>query len=886
MRLGAASLPSPEDVFRWLQGRRAQLGATSCLFRPTTRAAVTDVGEFVAGTTATLVIPAGGRVVVASDLYLRAISDPSSEMTTTELARRLERWVEPGALVLAGNTFELRAEPNNAPAKALRSHPRLLAALQRFAATPGHDVVILAGDHDRAISTDDRISGEVRQLLGAQVATTLDLEITTGVAIERVRIEHGDQLGSTNNNDARRRSVLLHQQGYRGYISGHTHRAELIDLDGCFYANAGCNTRVLDVLQTRAAFSSVSRSARRSGWVELEAGAELHVELWLAHSPTTTMTRRHRLIVRSQPELPLRPAMVASLAAHQMWPEPPPVADGRRVRRIAATAIAAVGLVDLVSALTPPMRSRLAGINQVMPFAVPESATFATAALGLVLLLLAGSVRHGRRRAWSVALYVLAASIVANLLKGIDFEEAVVSLAVAAYLISTGKYFRGAANRGSTRAAGLLLAAVAAGALVASWLTALFTHAPVAGVITGFASRFVGVGGHPLPDALEDVSAALTAIGLTTLVAATWLLLRPRRSIENDPNVDAKAWDLVQLHSSGTLDYFALRDDKARFIWGDTVVPYAVRGGVAVVSPDPIGPSDERSEAWTAFRRHAAENGWSIAVIGAADNWLPVYRSNGMTVIYAGDEAVVDVKSFSLSGGRNKSLRQAVNRVAAAGYHIEFCDPADLDPTRALQLTDMLATSRRGDVERGFSMTLSRLFDPRDRGLLLAIAIDAQGDPAAFCQFVPASGINGYSLDITRRAAGEHPNGLVDFVIVNTIEHLRGLGGRGLALNFATMRAILAGEVADTWLNRRNRSLLDRLGRDMQIESLWRFNAKYDPTWVPRYVIVDGPDQVLSAVLAVASTESLWELPVVGRFLKPATPTRRRRHVGPRRRGV
>ena len=173
-------------------------------------------------------------------------------------------------------------------------------------------------------------------------------------------------------------------------------------------------------------------------------------------------------------------------------------------------------------------------------------------------------------------------------------------------------------------------------------------------------------------------------------------------------------------------------------------------------------------------------------------------------------------------------------------------------------------------------MTLSRLFDPRDRGLLLAIAVDAHDDPAAFCQFVPAPGINGYSLDITRRAGGAHPNGLVDFVIVNTIEHLRDQGGRGLALNFATMRAVLAGEVADTWLNRRNRSLLNRLGRDMQIESLWRFNAKYDPTWVPRYVIVDGPDQVLSAALAVATTESLWELPFVGRFLKPATATRRR----------
>ena len=750
-------------------------------------AAVTDAIELATCTAATLVIPAGGRVVVASDLCLRAVSDPSSVSITTELARRLERWVEPGALVLAGDTFELTAEPNNAPAKALRSHPRLLRALQRFAATPGHDLVILAGDHDTAVGTDPRIAGDLGRLLRAQVATALEVSMTTGSAIERVRIEHGDELASTNNDDARRRAVQLREQGYRGYISGHSHRAELIDLDGCFYANPGCNTTVHEELPTRGGLASVGRWVRRCGWVELEAGSSLHVELWLAHAPTVPMTRRQRLIVRSRSELPARPAMVTSLTAHQVWPQPPPVADGRRVRRVAATAIAAVGLVNLASALTPPMRNRLAGISSVAPFAVPMSATFATAAIAVVLLLLAGGVHHGRRRAWLVACYILSASIITNLLKGIDVEEAFVSLVVLIYLVSNGRYFRGAANRGSTRAAASLLAAVAGGAMAASWLVSTITHAAVTDVITGFASQLVGVGGHPLPDDLQHVSAALTAIGLTTLVAAAWLLLRPRQPIENDPTVDAKAWELVQLHGKGTLDYFALRDDKARFIWGSTVVPYAVRGGVAVVSPDPIGPSDERSQCWAAFRRHCTDNGWSVAVMGAADNWLPVYRSNGMTVIYAGDEAVVDVTSFSLAGGRSKPLRQAVNRVAAAGYRIEFCDPADLDPTRAAQLTDMLAAGRRGDAERGFSMTLSRLFDPRDRGLLLAIAVDAHDDAAAFCQFVPALGIDGYSLDITRRAGGAHPNGLVDFVLVNTIEHLREQGGRGLALNFATM---------------------------------------------------------------------------------------------------
>jgi lysylphosphatidylglycerol synthetase-like protein (DUF2156 family) len=271
-------------------------------------------------------------------------------------------------------------------------------------------------------------------------------------------------------------------------------------------------------------------------------------------------------------------------------------------------------------------------------------------------------------------------------------------------------------------------------------------------------------------------------------------------------------------------------------------------------------------------------------VLGAGPEWLPTYQAAGMTAIYAGDEAVVDVGRFSLDGGRNKTLRQAANRLANAGYQVVFHDPAALDDGLAAQLVEMVGDSRQGDVERGFSMTLSRLFDPRDTDLLLAVAIGPDGRPAAFCQFVPASGIDGYSLDLMRRSNRPHPNGLTDFVVIRTIEELRARGRSGLGLNFATMRAVLAGDVDDTWLNRRQRAVLRRLGEDMQIETLWRFNAKYDPAWLPRYVVIDGPDQILSAGLAVAAAESLWELPFIGRYLRPPNRPPTGPGAGPARR--
>jgi len=119
---------------------------------------------------------------------------------------------------------------------------------------------------------------------------------------------------------------------------------------------------------------------------------------------------------------------------------------------------------------------------------------------------------------------------------------------------------------------------------------------------------------------------------------------------------------------------------------------------------------------------------------------------------------------------------------------------------------------------------------------------------------------------------GQHPNGLLDFVVIETIFHLKDAGYRGLTLNFATLRAVLAGETGDGVSQRIERWLLQKMSGTMQIESLWHFNAKYDPDWRPRYAVYESPGDMLPAAWAVAKAESFVELPIIGRMLAPKEP--------------
>jgi lysylphosphatidylglycerol synthetase-like protein (DUF2156 family) len=285
------------------------------------------------------------------------------------------------------------------------------------------------------------------------------------------------------------------------------------------------------------------------------------------------------------------------------------------------------------------------------------------------------------------------------------------------------------------------------------------------------------------------------------------------------------------------------------------------------VSPDPIGPFSERAHVWDSFRRYVDRNGWGLGVMGAGEEWLPTYQASGMRFLYIGDEAVVDPRTFSLEGGKMKGLRQAVNRVARYGYTVRFLDPAHLAPDDAACMAELMAKSRRGEQERGFSMMLGRLFDPRDTGLLLTLVEGPDGSPVAMCQFVPSPAIGGYSLDLMRRDRGEHPNGLLDFALCSTIDHLKERGMKGLSLNFAALRSILEGETGDGVTQRVERWALRRLSGVLQIETLWRFNAKYEPHWLPRYIVFDSAEQFVPAVVQIMRAESLTEVPVIGRLL-------------------
>jgi lysyl-tRNA synthetase class 2 len=160
-------------------------------------------------------------------------------------------------------------------------------------------------------------------------------------------------------------------------------------------------------------------------------------------------------------------------------------------------------------------------------------------------------------------------------------------------------------------------------------------------------------------------------------------------------------------------------------------------------------------------------------------------------------------------------------------------------------------------------MALGRVGGCDDGRCVIATATE-NGVLRAILHFVPW-GSDGLSLDLMRRDRAAQP-GLNDFLIVETIKHAHELGVKRISLNFAAFRSALergerigAGPVIRAW-----RRVLLFMSRWFQIESLYKFNAKFCPAWVPRFMVFPSTRDTPRIGLAALEAEAFLVWPDLG----------------------
>jgi lysyl-tRNA synthetase class 2 len=543
--------------------------------------------------------------------------------------------------------------------------------------------------------------------------------------------------------------------------------------------------------------------------------------------------------------------------------------------RLLALLVAAVGLLDLGSALTPALSNRVHLLQELVGNQTIRFSHTATVVAGLCALMLARSLARRHRRGATLAMAVLLLSAAANLLKGLDFEEAGFCLLVAWLLWRARADFVVGALPISWRAALARTAWMVSLSLLYAEVGALLLRSQVVVLVTWSGSRpvpfplaaflgfwvdsptvrYIGAQGAWFQNSLH----VLLIVAIMYVVVRLLRPLIPVPPASQDDRALARA--LLARHGRDSLCYFHLRRGRS-YIFDPSrqgFCSYEMRGDVALLGGDPVCSPEGLRPLIRYSLDVLAANGITPCVVGASAEAMRAYRAEGMRATKLGEEAVIVLADFDVAY-LAKRVRRAARVIANQGIAMVFGTMAELDRGLVEQCEavsgDWLRT--HGGVSQGFSMTSGPLpsANDRDHQIVLAVIPGQPGHPPRVLGFVtlaPVPAARALSLDHMRRVH-DGPNGLTEAMIIRAAEYYRDAGYTGISLNFAALsdKECPEGEGATI---RAARAAVFEGARYLPLRSLYRFNKKFNPTWSCRYALYPSTARLPAAVIATVGAE-------------------------------
>jgi len=535
--------------------------------------------------------------------------------------------------------------------------------------------------------------------------------------------------------------------------------------------------------------------------------------------------------------------------------------------RLLAGVIALMGLLNVTSSAFFTVTGRLQWLRQVLPPEITLGSRSLTLVAGFFLMATAWNLAQRKRVAWLLTVWLLLISALTHVLKGLDVEEATIALVLLAVLWWSRRDFT---VRSDPHAIQSILFATPYSILF------FFIYA----LLGFYLLRHQFRPGFDLASAIEETINLATFQGeqlytpLThrarwfvesiTLMAGVGVLylvynlmrpvLRPAPVTRRDRDVAA---EIVRAYGSSSIAYFALGHDKSYFFNDDAtcVVPYVLVRDVALLAGDPIGPREDIGPTINAFRAFCEENGWAPAFYQVQESWLPLYHAAGFETLKIGEEALIDLQTFDTKGKVKDDLRSAINRAKREGWQFLFFDQP-IDNSELIAQIEAVSEDWLADKfggEMGFTMGGTPIAGSDET--LVTLATDATGRVMAFMTWAPMYGVRGWAGDLMRRVS-DAPGGVMDYLIVSTINQLRERGDQVISLGLAPL-ANVESENPDAILSLEKglELIYERFNTVYHFKSLHDFKQKFSPRWESRYLICPGLATLPRVVYALVNAQ-------------------------------
>lgn len=502
------------------------------------------------------------------------------------------------------------------------------------------------------------------------------------------------------------------------------------------------------------------------------------------------------------------------------------------------------GIVLLFSGATPAIMDRLLMLDPFIPIEILEFSHFAASLTGLALLVIADGIRRRVDVAYYLALILLALGAVSSLLKGLDWEEALVLSTVLLLIIPSRHLFY--------RHAALL-----SPPSFLQWSIAVGTVLAVTTWLGFFSYKHVQYSGDlwwmfELQKNAPRFLRASLGVGIGAVVIALRALLAPvpRMKHESLADCEGDVRRILAAARSSNANLALLGDKYFHFSQKrNAFLMYGESGRTVVVMGDPVGDESEFPDLLWEFYELTRRQGVRAVWYEISAEHLTVFVELGVRILKIGEEAVVDLESFTLDGAKGSRLRPPRNKLRREGYSFEVLEPSAIAARtpEIKAVSDQWLTAKKSK-EKGFSLGY---FDEAYLSNFPCAVVTRENRIVAFANLWPGGANRELSLDLMRHT-DDAPGGSMEFLFVECLLWAKANGYQKFNLGMAPLSGLESREAAPLW--NKVVTLIFQNGEGIyNFQGLRAFKDKFGPQWLAVYIAVSA--KAGSAALPVIATD-------------------------------
>jgi len=517
------------------------------------------------------------------------------------------------------------------------------------------------------------------------------------------------------------------------------------------------------------------------------------------------------------------------------------------LRTLPALLIFLLGIINIISVLTPAISSRIHLLQDFLPLSLIVVSNYFVLLTGIVLVFMSVFLLKGYRTAYYFSLFLSVISLIGHMVKGIDYEESCIAGFVVLVLLYTRKqYFR----KGNKRFQffGLRTVLTGIGVVLVYGITGFyFLDTRHFGVdfsliksIQNTLLYFALIGNNLDAKTIfgRDFLYSINLLGGVSILFLIYTFIRP---FIFKPEFEEEDWrkarDLVSRFGNSSLDYFKTYHDKLLYFGKEIegFVAYRVGFGFAVVLEKPVCASKEDMILLVKeFDRFCRENDLECAYYRCDQLALEAFQKMGKNSIIIGQEAVIDLTKFSLEGGDKKSLRNALKSISNKGFYIKIYK----DPVKDGVLQRLKAVSDEWIETTGYDeMVFSQgIFDKEELRHQTILALENDDEKIiAFANIIPDYAKGEGTYDLIRKTK-DAPGTALDAMMIEIIRYFQAQGFQFLNIG---MVPLSGAEEGKDMTERTIKFAYQNVKHFSYYKSLRDYKNKFSPEWQSKYLIYD-----------------------------------------------